>query len=82
MQHRKEKEAQNQPVPTWTTEFEGFEVRRDTPFPLRRKLAGLHQVQTTSSSVSTTSERMALLLEHIAEDSDAPPAHPYSEHVG
>ena len=29
-------------------------------------------MQTTSSSVSTTSERMALLLEHIAEDPDAP----------
>ena len=72
MQHRKEKEAKNHPLPTWTREFEGFEVRRDTPLPIRRKLAGLHQVQTTSSSVSTTSERMALLLEHIAEDPDAP----------
>ena len=29
-------------------------------------------MQTTSSSVSTSSDRMALLLEHIAEDSDAP----------
>ena len=29
-------------------------------------------MQTTSSSVSTTRERMALLLEHIAEDPDAP----------
>ena len=29
-------------------------------------------MQTTSNSVSTTSERMALLLEHIAEDPDAP----------
>ena len=29
-------------------------------------------MQTTSGSVSTTSERMALLLEHIAEESDAP----------
>ena len=29
-------------------------------------------MQTTNSSVSTTSERMALLLEHIAEDPDAP----------
>ena len=29
-------------------------------------------MQTTSSSVSITSERMALLLEHIAEDPDAP----------
>ena len=29
-------------------------------------------MQTTSSSVSTTGERMALLLEHIAEDPDAP----------
>ena len=28
-------------------------------------------MQTTSSSVSTTSEWMALLLEHIAEDPDA-----------
>ena len=71
MQHRKDKESKNHPLPTWTREFEGFEVRRDTPLPLRRKLAGLHQVQTTSSSVSTTSERMALLLEHIAEDQDA-----------
>ena len=47
-------------------------IRRDTPLPIRRKLAGLHQVKTTSSSVSTTSERMGLLLEHIAEDPDAP----------
>ena len=29
-------------------------------------------MQTTSSSVSTTSERMALVLEHIVEDLDAP----------
>ena len=29
-------------------------------------------MQTASSSVSTTSERLALLLEHIAEDPDAP----------
>ena len=29
-------------------------------------------MQTTSSSVSRGNERMALLLEHIAEDSDAP----------
>ena len=28
-------------------------------------------MKTTSSGVSTTSERMALLLEHIAEDPDA-----------
>ena len=72
MQHRKEKEAKNHPLPTWNREFEGFEVRRDTSLPIQRKLAGLHQVRTTSSSVSTTSERMALLLEPIAEDSDAP----------
>ena len=72
MQHCKEKEAKTHPLPIWTRDFEGFEVRRDTPLPIRRKLAGLHQVQTTSSSVSTTSERMALLLEHIAEDPDAP----------
>ena len=44
----------------------------DTQLPTRRKLAGLHQVETTSSGVSTTSERMALLLEHNAEDPDAP----------
>ena len=72
MQHRKEKEDKNHHLPTWTREFEGFEVRGDTPLPIRRKLAGLHQVQTTSSSVSTTGGRMALLLEHIAEDLDAP----------
>ena len=72
MQHRKDKESKNHPVPIWTRQFEGFEVRRDTPLPIRRKLAGLQQVQTTSSSVSTTSERMALLPEHIAEDPDAP----------
>ena len=76
MQHRKDKESKNHPLPTWRREFEGFEVRRDTPLPIRRKLAGPHQVQTTSSNVSTASERMALLLEHIAEDSDAPlPTH-------
>ena len=72
MQHRKEKDAKNRPLPTWTREFEGFEVRRDTPLPIRRKLAGLHQVHITSSSVATTIERMALLLEHIVEDPDAP----------
>ena len=60
------------PLPTRIRECEGFEVRRDTPLPIRRKLAELHQVQTTSSSVSTTTQRMALLLEHIAEDPDAP----------
>ena len=72
MQHRKDKESKNHPLPTWTREFEGFEDRRDTPVPIRRKLAGLHQVQTTSKSVSTTTERMALLIEHIAKDPDTP----------
>ena len=72
MQHRKDKESKNHALLTWTREFEGFEGRRDTPLPIRRKLAGLHQVHTTSSSVSTTSERMALLLEHLGEDPDAP----------
>ena len=72
MQHRKDKESKNHHLPTWTRAFEGFQVRRDTPLPIRRKVAGPHEVQTTSSRVSTTSERMALLLEHIAEDPDAP----------
>ena len=72
MQHRKKKEAKNHHLPTWTREFEGLEVRRDTPLPIRRKLVGLHQVQTRGSSVSTASERIALLLEHIAGVPDAP----------
>ena len=72
MQHRKEMEKKNHPLPTWTKEFEAFEIKRGTPLPIRRQLGGLHQVQTTSSSVSTTSERMRLLLEHIAEDLGVP----------
>ena len=67
MQHHKEMEKKDLPLPTWTKEFEAFEIKCGTPLPIRRKLAGLQQVQTTSSSVSTTTECMQLFLEHFGE---------------
>ena len=51
MQHRKEMENKNHPLPTWTKEFEAFEIKCGTPLPIGRQLAGLHQVQTTSNSM-------------------------------
>ena len=48
----------------------GYEVKRDCPLRTRRRLAGLHQIQTSAGSASTTSERMSLLLDRL-EDEDA-----------
>ena len=60
------------PLQAWTKEVEAFEFRHGTPLPIRRQLARFHQVQTTRSSVSTTSKRMQLLLEYIADDPPGP----------
>ena len=68
MQHRREIEKKNDPLPAWIKEIEALENKRGTLLPMQGQLAGLHQVQTTSSCLSTTIERMRLLLEHIAED--------------
>ena len=72
MQHRKEMEKKNLPLPKCTKEFEVFKIKRGTPLPIPRQVVGPHQVQTTSSCVSTTSECMLLLLEHIAGDRGGP----------
>ena len=42
MQHRKQMEKKNHPLPMGTKEFEAFEMKWCTPLPMRRKLAGLH----------------------------------------
>ena len=54
----------------WTLVFGGYEVKQDCPLRTRRRLAGLHQIQTTAGSASTTSEGMSLLLDRL-EDEDA-----------
>ena len=60
----------NMETPDWTLVFGGYEVKQDCPLRTRRRLAGLHQIQTTAGSASTTSERMSLLLDRL-EDEDA-----------
>ena len=60
----------NMDTPDWTLVSGGHEVKQDCPLRTRRRLAGLHQIQTTAGSASTTSERMSLLLDTL-EDEDA-----------
>ena len=45
-------------TPDWTLVFGGYEVKQDGPLRTRRRLAGLHQIQTTAGSASTTSYPM------------------------
>ena len=68
--HKTEFEMKNMETPDWTLVFGGYEVKQDCPLRTRRWLAGLHQIQTTAGSTSTTSERMSLLLDRL-EDEDA-----------
>ena len=68
--HKTEFEMKNMETPDWTLVFGGYEVKQDCPLRTRRRLAGLHQIQTTAGSASTTSERMSLLLDRL-EDEDA-----------
>ena len=44
-QQCKEIEKKNHPLPTCTKEFEAFAIKRGTPLPIRRQLAGIHQVR-------------------------------------
>ena len=59
-------------TPDWNLVFGGYEVKQDCPLRTKRRLAGLHQIQTTAGSASTTSERMSLLLDRL-EDEDGSP---------
>ena len=68
--HKTEFEMKNMETPDGTLVFGGYEVKQDCPLRTRRRLAGLHQIQTTAGSASTTSERMSLLLDRL-EDEDA-----------
>ena len=68
--HKTEFEMRNMETPDWTLVFGGYEVKQDCPPRTRRRLTGLHQIQTTAGSASTTSERMSLLLDRL-EDEDA-----------
>ena len=68
--HKTEFEIKNMETLDWTLVFGGYEVKRDCPLRTRRRLAGLHQIQTSAGSASTTSERMSLLLDRL-EDEDA-----------
>ena len=68
--HKTELEMKNMETPDWTLVFGGYEVKQDCPLRTRRRLAGLHRIQTTAGSASTTSERMFLLLDRL-EDEDA-----------
>ena len=44
VQHCKEIEKKNHPLPTWKKQVEALEIKRGTPLFIRRRLAGLHQV--------------------------------------
>ena len=68
--HKTEFEMKNMETPDWTLVFGGYEVKQDCPLRTTRRLAGLHQIQTTAGPASTTSERMSLLLDRL-EDEDA-----------
>ena len=69
-EHKTEFEMTNMDTPDWTLVFAGYEVKQDCPVRTRRRLAGLHHIQTSGGSASTTSERMSLLLDRL-EDEDA-----------
>ena len=60
----------NMETPDGTLVCGGYEVKQDCPLRTRRRLAGLHQIQTTAGSASTTSDRMSLLLDRL-QDEDA-----------
>ena len=68
--HKTEFEMKNMETPDWTLVFGGYEVKQDCPLRTRRRVVGLHEIQTTAASASTTSERMSLLLDRL-EDEDA-----------
>ena len=53
--HKTEFEMKNLETPDWTLVFGGYEVKQDCSLRTRRRLAGLHQIQTTAGSASTTS---------------------------
>ena len=55
-------------TPDWTLVFGGYEVKQDCPLRTRRRLAGLHQIQTSAGSASTTWERMSLLLDRLEHE--------------
>ena len=63
-------EMKNMETSNWTLVFGGYEVEQDCPLRVRCRLGGLHRIQTTAGSASTTSERMSLLLDSL-EDEDA-----------
>ena len=63
-------ELNNMETPDWTLVFGGYEVKQECPLRTRCRLAGLHQIQTTAGSASTTSERLSLFLDRL-EDEDA-----------
>ena len=44
MQHRKDLEKKNNPLPTCTKEFAAFEIKSRTLLLIQRQLAGLHEV--------------------------------------
>ena len=66
--HGKEADAANVPKKRWQEVFGGWVVKDGVSLAVRRRLAGLHQVATTSSTPSTTVERMRLLLTQLQED--------------
>ena len=68
--HKTEFEMKNMETPNRTLVFGGYEVKQDCPLGTRRRLAGLHQIQTTAGSASTTSEQMSLLVDRL-DDEDA-----------
>ena len=50
MRHCKEMEKKNHSVPTWTKEFEAFEIKRGTPLPIRRELVHLWSIPSSFRS--------------------------------
>ena len=66
--HGEEADAANVPKKRWPEVFGGWVVKDGVSLVVGRRTVGLHQVATTSSSPSTTTERMRLLATQLQED--------------
>ena len=67
---KQEFEQRNMESPNWTLVFGGYEIKQDCRLHVKRRLAGLQQIQTTAGLASTTSERMSLLLHRVQDEEE------------
>ena len=66
--HGEEADTANIPRKRWQEVFGGWVMKDGVSLAMWRRPAGLHQVATTSSTPSTTAERMRLLLTQLQSD--------------